>query len=148
MSNYFTHYDVYTEEQALNLLPKGKYEGFIREIEVKPGRKDPNKQYVIVTVDVYDPNGNGMPYTITQGCYFKHMLRHLCQAVGCLDKYESKTLSLWEDLLNKSVLASVDIQEAQNGYQSKNVINDFEVLPKKEESKPEEFNDQVPFWMK
>lgn len=145
MSNYFTDYDVYTEDQALNLLPKGKYEGFIREIEVKPGKKDPNKQYVIVTVDVYDPNGNGIPHQVVQGCYFKHMLRHLCKACGCLDKYESKTLSLWEDILNKSVLVSVDIQDAQNGYAAKNVINDFEVLPKKEESKLDELNDELTF---
>lgn len=145
MSNYFTDYDVYTEEQALNLLPKGKYEGFVRDVQVKPGRKDPNKHYVVVTVDVYDPNGNGIPHQIVQGCYFKHMLRHLCEAVGCLDKYESKTLQLWEDILNKSLLAHVDVQEAQNGYQAKNIINDFEVIPNKEEKKSDPFNDEIAF---
>lgn len=143
MTNYFTDYDVLTEEQASNLLPKGKYEGFVREIEVKPGKKDPNKQYVIVTVDVYDPNGNGIPHQIVQGCYFKHMLRHLCKACGVIDKYESKTLSLFDDLLNKSVLVSVGQQEAKDGFPAKNTINDFEVLPNKEESKT--FDDALPF---
>jgi hypothetical protein len=145
MSNYFTDYEVLTEDQAMNLLPKGKYEGFIIEIEVKPGRKDPNKQYVIVTVDVYDPEGNGIPHQVIQGCYFKHMLRHLCIACSCLDKYESKTLSL-EDLINKTVVVSLDVQEAQNGYLAKNVINDFELMPEKIDKEPNlPFDDEIKF---
>lgn len=147
MTNYFTDYEVYTEEDVLNLLPKGEYEAWIRDVSLKQGRNDPSKTYVILTVDVYDKNGR--PHSIFQGCYFKHMLRHACSATGCLDKYESKTLLLEDDLKGKEVIAVVDIQEAQNGYKSKNIIKDFKSTKNKDQDPipvPEKgFDDEISF---
>ncbi len=140
---YFTDYDVLSEEQALNLLPKGDYTSWIRDVAVKPGSKDPSKTYIVLTVDVYDKEG--MPHSIFVWCYFPHMLRHACQAAGCLDKYESKTLILDQDLKGKEVIACVSQQKAKDGYPARNSVTDFKAVPKTSSAASDAFNDAVPF---
>ncbi len=146
MSNFFQEYEVYTEEQSLNLLPKGEYhDAWIRHAYAKPSKNDPSKIYVMLDVDLYD--SNGMPRTINQGCYLKHLLRHACEATGCLENYEGKTLVLEEHLKGKQVTACVDIQEAKDGFPAKNVIRDFKKPVKKEgdDNLSELLNDSIPF---
>lgn len=143
MTNYFTDYEVLNEDEALNLLPKGKYEAWVQNIYVKPGKNDPSKNHVMLDLDVYDINGTVYPMVV--GCYFRHMLRHLCQAVGCLDKYESKTLILEEHIKGKQLVAQVGIQEAQNGYARKNVVTDFEASPEPKKESKLPFDDDVGF---
>ena len=126
MSNYFTDYDALTEEQALNLLPKGEYTAWIREVETKNGSQPhtKDKTYIVLTVDVYDKNERPLTAIICW-CALPHLLRHLCDAVGHLSEYENKTLILQDHLLRKEVIAVVGIQKAKDGYNEKNIIQDF-----------------------
>jgi len=145
MTNYFTSYEPVTEEEALNLLPDGEYEGWIRVVETKNGTKPhtKDKTYVVLTVDVYDANGK--PRTQTCWCALPHLLRHACDSTGHLSEYENKTLILSDHLLGQALNVVIGTQDAKDGYNAKNYIKDFKPLGNNKTVVTPNLNDDITF---
>lgn len=131
-----------TEEEALGILPDGDYKGFIKKIEVRQGKKDPNKSYFVANVDVFNKKGKSV--TIVTWLALDYMVKHMYDACGIPEKYNKSRLSN-KDCEGKTVTVKVKIQKGNDQYPTpKNVIFDFLPLID-EKNKLEEFNDDVPF---
>ena len=140
MNNDLIDYEPVTELEALGIIEKGKYKGWIKNSESRPGKKDPSKKIVVLTIDVYDKNNK--PNTMYLWCGLKHLLLHAAKSTGNLDKYEGKKLK-HSDLIDKEVLVDIDIQEGTEQYpRPRNVIVDL--LPISDKSKPD-FDDPISF---
>lgn len=71
-------------------------------------------------------------------------LRHCCNSIGILDKYQSGNLSAF-DFTNKAGWAKVDIQKDTTGkYEDKNIIKDY-VVRTENKIKPQQPDDDLPF---
>jgi len=139
-----------TEEEALGLLPKGTYEGYIRKVEIKPGKKDPNARYFVASVEIFPPNGKLV--TLNTWLVLPYLLKHMYDACGKEEQYKTNRLST-KDCEGFNVSVRVGKQEGTEQYpQPKNVVQDFMKLKDKPPTltingKPEEefYSDEVPF---
>ena len=139
-----------TEDEALGIMPNGVYEGYIRKMEVKPGKKDPNQKFFVATIEVF--TNTGALKTITQYLFSDKLRKHIYDACGLEEKFKTAKLST-KDCEGKNVLVKIGRQDGNEQFPDpKNVILDFIKL---KESKPvltingqpeeEFFNDDVPF---
>lgn len=112
-----------TEEEALGLLPAGNYEGHIRCVEVKKGRKDPSKSYFVATVDVYDSDGR--PVSLITWLALPSLLKHMYDAAGQEDKYKETTLST-KDCEGANVVVKIKVTIPTDDYPTpRNQVVDF-----------------------
>ncbi len=116
-----------SEDDASGLLPKGDYPGIIRLIEIKSGKKDPNKKYFVATVDVWDETGR--PVSLVTWLALPALLKHMYDAAGQSDKYQNSTLST-KDCEGAKVICRIKISKPTEDYPTpQNRIWDF-VKPK------------------
>lgn len=149
-------YEVFTEEECLNLLPAGNYRAEI--LELVNTRDDGSKlvsakgvPMLKLKLKVMAPQGNKdlFDYILLNKTWaFK--FRHAADSIGKIEDYTNKTLKP-SDFLSAMCVVTVGVQDAKDGYQAKNNIVDYVKLADqqnsvKEEPKKDEFvDDEIPF---
>lgn len=107
------------------LLKVGWYPALIREAVERESRR--GNEMIEVLVVVTDPGGNGdrefRDYLSGTAGLGAAKLRHACEAIGCLDRYESGAISQ-DDFPGKAVRVKLDI-ERRRGYEPRNVLVDY-----------------------
>jgi len=131
------------EFQDMKLMEPGEYAFTVSEAVETYSQA--GNEMIKLTLKVI--NNLGRVYTIndflldSDAMGFK--IRHLCDAVGLIDKYESGEINA-KDILNKRGMAKISIQKDKKGiYSDKNIVSDYIV---DKDSKNENFlNDDLTF---
>lgn len=153
-------YDVFTEEEALNLIPDGDYQAEILEFNTQdrngnPLRSQKGDKMVNLKLNVIVGSSNrGMSDFIVLNKQWAWKFRHLCDSIGKIKEYEEKKLDV-NTFVGALTWVTLTTQEAKGNYQKRNSVGDYikledqktlskqSTLPDKEVE--EFFDDQIPF---
>lgn len=121
-------YEVMSEEDVkkarTNTFEAGEYDFTVVEAE-DTFSKSSGKEMFKLTLGVYvgDKKRSVFDYVMAEG-KMAWKLRHLCDSLGILDKYETGAL-ISPDLTGKSGKAKFDVQEGEGSFSDKNVVVDY-----------------------
>lgn len=143
------------ELQEQNLILKGIYQ--FQVIESEDTVSKAGNEMIKLRLKLWDNEGNERTVYdyLTEAMLYK--LKHFCDIVGLVDKYEAGTLHA-DDCMYKMGRVSIDIQKGNanpNGgmYPDKNVVKDYVVAPASSVNVPltpankvdPELDDEIPF---
>lgn len=135
-----------TEEEIkyLNMLPEGEYNFLVIDAIEKVSKSGNEMIHLIIKITKNNKNYQIHDYLMdTEKMSFK--LRHCCESLGILSKYELGEVSS-KDFIDKKGSAKIIISVDKNGvYDSKNTVKDYLVSNK--DGNADFFNDEVPFWL-
>ena len=122
-------YDALPSTRPSNTLPKGYYKATISNAEMKIS-KTTNQEYLSLTYDLRDANGNGGKLYDMQFDSEKEFLRYkLGRFLTALNLNLQGTFEL-KDLCKlvkgKQLVVDVTVEEPKDGNPARNVINSFE----------------------
>lgn len=105
------------------LLRSGSYDAMFREAVEKESKR--GNEMIAVVVTVYDGDGGEREFRdfLTNTALGAAKLRHACEAVGALAKYEAGEVQQ-DDFPGHTVRVKVGI-EKKRGYPDRNVIEDY-----------------------
>jgi hypothetical protein len=110
------------------LLQKGVYAFSISEAKETTSKK--GDQMIAMTLDIWEgetKRATVYDYLVEE---MRFKLRHLCDGVDLMDKYNSGTITAG-DLIGKAGNCKIDIKPPQGDYKAKNVIKDYMVKGEK-----------------
>jgi hypothetical protein len=106
------------------LLRSGVYDALIREaVETESKR---GNEMIDVSVVVYDGDGGEREFRdfLTNTTLGALKLRHACEAVGALSKYESGDISA-ADFAGSNVRVKIGTEKRRGSWPDRNVIEDY-----------------------
>lgn len=105
------------------LLRSGVYDALIREAVEKESKR--GNEMIDVSVVVYDGEGGEREFRdfLTNTTLGALKLRHACEAVGAISKYESGDISA-SDFAGRNVRVKIGT-EKRRGWPDRNVIEDY-----------------------
>lgn len=117
------------EVSQYSLIPKGEYDFEVLEAEDCVSKNSGNEQIKLkLGLYVGDKRRLVWDYLLPA---LEYKLRHFCDSVGLLAKYENGTLTA-EDCVGRSGKCKIDIQRDPGGfYEDKNVVKDYVLRPAK-----------------
>lgn len=110
------------EIQRENLLPEGAYPFKVIKAEASKSKKGNDMIAIQIRVFADDGSQSTVFDYLLEAMAFK--LRHFCEEVGLLDKYEAGTLEP-EDCEQREGMVQLEIQEADGAYRAKNNVVDY-----------------------
>lgn len=122
-------YDALPSSRPSSTLPKGFYKATILNAEMKLS-KTTNKEYLSLTYDLRDANGNGGKLYDMQFDSEKEFLRYKLQRfltalnLNLQGSFELKDLC--KLVKGKQFIVDVTVEEPKDGNPARNVINSFE----------------------
>lgn len=112
-------------EERNTLWPKGEYDFEVVNYEDTTSKKT-GADMIHLELKVYHPDGGSQTIHDYLLASMMHKLRHACEAIGILDRFEEGTLEARDfDGGVGKVMLKVDKAKPNSGYRDKNSVDDY-----------------------
>lgn len=129
------------EVSQFSLIPRGEYDFEVLEASEGPSKSSGNDQ-ITVKLGLYVGDKRRLVWDYISPAK-EYKLRHFCDSVGLLAKYESGALTA-NDCVGRSGKCKIDIQHDKQGfYQDKNIVKDYSLRPAKPLSSTQEREEPI-----
>ena len=112
-------------EERNTLWPKGEYDFEVVNYEDAISKKS-GADMIHLELKVFHPDGGSQTIHDYLLASMLHKLRHACEAIGILDRFEEGTLEARDfDSGVGKVMLKVDKAKPNSGYRDKNSVDDY-----------------------
>ena len=113
------------DEERSTLWPKGEYDFEVFNYEDTVSKKS-GADMIHLELKVYNPDGGSQTIHDYLLASMMHKLRHACEAIGILDRFEEGTLEAQDfDGGVGKVMLKIDKAKPNSGYRDKNSVDDY-----------------------